>query len=156
MIIFLRFRCFVIGFFVKIIRFILLDDIFLFFFFFIVRNFLNFEIKNRNFYLSILFLFEYSSSSSITILELYNRRKKFSSKDENSLWNSFHENFYLCLPSFIMRNAVSSYFSSARNELHPSFTGLRSDFFFFSILDACASQKHGISLSITILKLYIH
>lgn len=102
------------------------------FFFFIIRNFLNFEIKNRNFYLSILFFsFEYSSSSSITILELYNRRKKFSSKGENSLWNSFHENFYLCLPSFIMRNAVSSYFSSARNELHPSFTGLRSDFFFF-------------------------
>lgn len=43
----------------------------------------------------------------------------------------FSRKFYLCLPSFIMRNAVSSYFSSARNELHPSFAELRSDFFFF-------------------------
>lgn len=77
MIIFLRFRCFVIGFFVKIIRFILLDDTFLSFFFFIVRNFLNFEIKNRNFYLSILLPHRQSQFSNYTIVERnFHRRMK--------------------------------------------------------------------------------
>ena len=131
MIIFLRFRCFVIGFFVKIIRFILLDDIFLSFFFFIVRNFLNFEIKNRNFYLSILFLFEYSSSSSITILELYNRRKKFSSKDENSLWNSFHENSIFVYLRSLCETRFRVIFHQLETNSIPLSPGYVQIFFFF-------------------------
>lgn len=139
---FLTFRCFVIGFFIKIIRFILLDDTLFFLFLCITRNILNLEIKNWNFYQSIFLasnILESTcvslrpSSSSIissnyTIVQSHRRMKIL-----YRIRKFFSRKFYLCLPSFIMRNAISSYFSSARNELHPSFTGYvqMGDFFVF-------------------------
>lgn len=136
-----------------------------FFFIYITRNILNLEIKNWNFYQSIFLasnilestcvsLRPPSSSiisSNYTIVQSYRRMKIL-----YRIRKFFSRKFYLCLPSFIMRNAISSYFSSARNE--SLFHGVCPDgrFFCFFILDACALQKHGISLSITILKLYIH
>lgn len=92
------------------------------------------------------------------ILELYNRPKP--SKDENSLQNK-KILFTKILPLFTFvhyakRDFELFFISSKRT---PSlFHGVCPDgrFFCFFILDACALQKHGISLSITILKLYIH
>lgn len=151
MIIFLRFRCFVIGFFVKIIRFILLDDTFLFFFFFIVRNFLNFEIKNRNFYLSILLPHRQSQFSNYTIVERnFHRRVKILYGILFTKISIFVYLRSLCETRF---RVIFHQLETNSIPLSPSYVQI---FFFFSILDACASQKHGISLSITILKLYIH
>lgn len=94
---------------IRMICFILLDFVHLFFFSFF---FFRFEHCRVNCFIA----------SSIV---LRNNRPK-------GVWK-----FYLCLPSFIMRNAVSSYFSSAQNELHPFFHGTSrwmEIFFFFFFL----------------------
>lgn len=151
---FLTFRCFVIGFLIKIIRFILLDDT-LFFFLCITRNILNLEIKNWNFYQSIFLasnilestcvsLRPPSSSiisSNYTIVQSHRRMKIL-----YRIRKFFSRKFYLCLPSFIMRNAISSYFSSARNELHPSFTGYvqMGDFFVFLFCVRVAKTRNFV------------